>query len=372
VVSVIIPTFERRELVQRAVAGVLAQSYRDFELIVVDDGSTDGTAEALAPLGDALRVLRQENHGTAAARNAGLAVARGEIVAFLDSDDRWLEDHLEAVVGILDRHPAAVLAGTSPGFLAAGRDEPGRARLVHALPRLLIANDVGYVSSVAVRRSALARVGGFGEGLEPAEYTDFVMRLALEGPFALLRRRTVVPQATTGSLLDRGRASGRYLEVLVGIAHRTAAATRGLPVGERAAGAARFFDALGALNAGRKEDAREALREACSRFPELSREPVLVGRQLLNAMPGGRLAVFSTVAGLWPEPRSDTAVALRGYAVAFALRAGRPREAGRQLRSLRPRDARLVLTRRRELAGVARRSVAGLAHRGRESSLLTR
>lgn len=371
-VSVIIPTFQRRELVRRAVASVLTQSYRDFELIVVDDGSTDGTDEALAPLSDPLRYVWQENRGTAAARNAGLALARGEIVAFLDSDDRWLHHHLDVLVETFDRHPSAVLVGTCPGFLAAGRDEPREAKLVHALPRLLIANDVGYVSCVGVRRSAIAAAGGFSEGLEPAEYTDLVLRLALLGPFALVRRRTVVIQATRGSLLDRGRRRGKYLRALAESARSIAEATRSHPVGERAEGAHRFFDALQALNAGRIDDAREAVREACRRFPELSREPVLVGRQLLNAMPGDRpaerLTVFTTMAELWPEPRSDTAVALRTYAFAHAVRAGHAREAARLLRSLRPRDALLVVRRRRDVRGIVRRSVSTLAHRGRESA----
>ncbi len=375
-VSVIIPTFQRREFVQRAVASVLAQSYRDFELIVVDDGSTDGTREALAPLGEPLRYVWQENRGTALARNAGLSLARGRIVAFLDSDDRWLRDHLEVLVETFDLQPAAVLVATCPGFLAAGRDQPSRARLVDPLPRLLIANDIGYVSCIGVRRSSIAAVGAFGEGLEPAEYNDLVVRLALHGPFALVRRRTVIPQATKGSLLDRGRSSGRYLDVLARIARRTAESTRGLPVGERAEGAHRFFTALQALIAGRRDEAREAVREACRLFPELSNEPVLVGRQLINAMPGDRpadrLRVFTTMAEVWPDPRSDTAVALRAYALAYALRAGHAREAGRRLRSLRPGDVGLVVRRRGEIREVLRRSVSTVAHRGQESARLAR
>lgn len=366
----IIPTFQRREFVRRAVASVLTQSYRDFELIVVDDGSTDGTREALAPFADRLRYIRQENRGTAAARNAGLAVAEGEIVAFLDSDDRWLPHHLDVLIEIFGRHPSAVLAGTCPGFLTAGDDEPGDAELLDPLPRLLIANDIGYVSCVGVRRSAIAEVGGFSEGFEPAEYTDLVLRLALLGPFALLRSRTVVIQATRGSMLDRGRRDGRYLRALSESARRTAEATRGHPMGERTEGAHRFFDALQALNDRRIDDAREAVRDACHRFPELSSEPVLVGRQLLNAMPGDRLTVLATMAELWPEPRSDTAVALRTYALAGAIRAGHAREAARLLRSLRPRDALLVIRRRREVRAVVRRSVSRLTHRGRESATM--
>ena len=258
-------------------------------------------------------------------------------------------------------HPTAVLAGTCPDFLAAGRDPPERARLVEPLPRMLIANAVGFVSCIAVRRSALAETGGFGEDLEPAEYTDFVLRIALQGPFALLHRR----------------GSGRYLRILCGIAERTAEATRELPVGEPAEGARRFFDALWALNAGREDEARTALRDACRLYPELSTEPVLVGRQLLNAMPAGghpagRMQLASATAVLWPDPDSETAAALRAYAVAAALRTGRPGEAMRLLRTLRRCDARLLIGRRRDVASILRRSIATVTHRGRESALLTR
>src|SRR5689334_25256855 len=88
-VSVVLPTYERREQVVRAVESVLRQTYRDFELIVVDDGSTDGTEAALRRLGDGLRYVRRENGGTGAARNTGTELARGAVVAFLDSDDEW-------------------------------------------------------------------------------------------------------------------------------------------------------------------------------------------------------------------------------------------------------------------------------------------
>jgi hypothetical protein len=376
-ISVIVPTYQRRAFVERAAASVLSQSSRDFELIVVDDGSTDGTGEALAALGDRIRYVRQDNRGTSAARNTGLSLARGEIIAFLDSDDVWLPDHLETITAIFALHPTAVLAGTCPDFLAAGRDPPERARLVEPLPRMLIANAVGYVSCVAVRQDALEKTGGFGKDLEPAEYTDFVLRIALQGPFALLHRRTVVPQRTRGSLLDRGRSSGRYLEVLCGIVERTAEATRELPVGQRAEGARRFFDALRALNAGQEDEARAALRDACRLYPELNTEPVLVGRQLLNAMPAGshpagRLQLTSAMAGLWPSPDSETAAGLRAYAVVAALRAGRPGDALRLLRTLRRRDVKLIVGRRHDVANIVRRSLATVTHRGRESALLDR
>src|SRR5947208_8437844 len=94
-VSVIIPTYNRWPMVREAVESVLAQRFRDFELIVVDDGSTDDSARELGSLGAKLRLIWQTRKGVSAARNLGSAIARGRYIAFLDSDDLWLPKKLE-------------------------------------------------------------------------------------------------------------------------------------------------------------------------------------------------------------------------------------------------------------------------------------
>jgi len=104
-VSVVIPTFNRARLVGLTIDSVLAQSYRDMEIIVVDDGSTDDTPQVLAKYGDRIRAIRQPNGGMNAARNAGIAQARGEYLALLDSDDLWLPFKTALQVELLDRFP---------------------------------------------------------------------------------------------------------------------------------------------------------------------------------------------------------------------------------------------------------------------------
>jgi glycosyltransferase involved in cell wall biosynthesis len=111
--SVVIPTYERRDVVGEAVASALDQTLADVEVIVVDDGSTDGTAERLAERfrgEERLRVLRQENGGTASARNRGVEAARGDLVSFLDSDDLYLPRFAERHDAALRAHPEADLA----------------------------------------------------------------------------------------------------------------------------------------------------------------------------------------------------------------------------------------------------------------------
>src|SRR5499426_463073 len=104
-VSVIMPTFNRADTIKRAIRSVQAQTFTDWELIVVDDGSTDNTVALIEGCDPRLKLIRQENQGTAGARNAGLHASSGSYIAFLDSDDEWLPHHLELCVGFLEALP---------------------------------------------------------------------------------------------------------------------------------------------------------------------------------------------------------------------------------------------------------------------------
>ncbi len=338
--SVIVPTFQRRDYVLRALASVLAQTFEDFELIVVDDGSTDGTEEALAGFDPRLRYQWQENRGTGAARNAGLRVARGEIVAFLDSDNRWLPQHLAVVTDVLALFPEAVLACTCPREHIAGRQNPRKARLVDFLPHAYADSWIGFISCMGIRRSDLLSVGGFDERLTVMEDGELELRLAERGPFAFVQHRTIVHQTTRGSRIERGSREATYLEAFEFVSRTGLEVARTTQRSDRATllayagGRLHFSAAMRELAEGERESARASLEHACSGLPALSRRPEVVARRI-GRVPRerhGKAEILAAAATLWPDQRSDTALYLRMTATVAALRTGRPREAVRLLR----------------------------------------
>ncbi|HEX2080944.1 MAG TPA: glycosyltransferase family A protein, partial [Longimicrobium sp.] len=190
-VSAVIPTYNRLPLLLAAVESVRVQTFGEWELIVADDGSTDGSAEAVEALGDPrIRVLRLPRTGSpAVARNAAVRAARGEWVAFLDSDDRWLPRKLELQLSAVRRagarwsYTALVLVDEEGGplpFRAGGF----RAISGHILPDLLAMRIGATMSTLMVSRALLEEVGGFDEALRMRADLDLAFRLAARAPVA--------------------------------------------------------------------------------------------------------------------------------------------------------------------------------------------
>lgn len=189
-VSVIVPVYNGAATIAGTVRSILAQTFRDFEVLVIDDGSTDGSgaiARAVAAdlgAGDRLRVLGRANGGQAIARNQGMAAARGDYFAFIDADDWWTPDKLAAQVAALDAHPAAGLAYSWTVLVngdrqpLGGRVEAPFSGAVHGL--LLVTDFISSGSNPLVRRGAIARVGGFDPALVPSEDWDLWLRIAAE------------------------------------------------------------------------------------------------------------------------------------------------------------------------------------------------
>jgi glycosyltransferase involved in cell wall biosynthesis len=229
-VSVIIPTYNRADLVCRAIESVLGQTYKNREIIVVDDGSTDDTQTRLQAYGDRIRVLSQENGGPSIARNRGIAVSRGEIVAFLDSDDYWLPTKLARQVELLEKAgPSVACCICNCTIVYNDGTKISTFKIANIIPRcsaglwlnpaeVLISRFVIFTQAVAIRREALDRAGYFDEQLPFfGEDHDFELRLSLEGPWAVIRDELVVCQdASPGSLGQRAlREEIRYREDMV-------------------------------------------------------------------------------------------------------------------------------------------------------------
>jgi glycosyltransferase involved in cell wall biosynthesis len=212
-VSVILPVFDRAGSVARAVESVLAQSYDPLELIIVDDGSTDGTVGILEAYRGVAAILRQANGGAYAARNLALSHATGEHVAFIDSDDAWLPHKLERQVPLM-RPDIGLVYGdieivTAPddraprtGMTAFKAVAPCRGRSLEALAR----GNFVPTSTVLVRRSALQAIGGFPESRISADYLAW-FRIAQAYAFDYVDAPvTLYTQHQAGISYDLGRS----------------------------------------------------------------------------------------------------------------------------------------------------------------------
>jgi GT2 family glycosyltransferase len=191
-VTVIIPTFNRARYLTEAVQSVLDQTFPDYELIIVDDGSTDGTSTVLAGFGDPrLRVLRQKNRGISAAMNVGLRAARGEYIARLDSDDAWLPDLLEREAAVLDSHPnIGVVYSRAQAMSANGIPREYYLGLPLRYPHdtllSLLWGDCTCNITTLARRSCFAAAGPYDETFRMHEDWDMWLRVARSYHFMFL------------------------------------------------------------------------------------------------------------------------------------------------------------------------------------------
>jgi glycosyltransferase involved in cell wall biosynthesis len=197
-VTVVIPAFNAAQFIARAIEDVLAQTHLRIELIIVDDGSTDGTGDVARGFADPrITVLSGPNEGVGAARNKGLRVARGDFVAFLDADDAWLPDKLGAQLRVFDSEPSYVAVGSFLRYESMAGTSIGVAgQVIKVGDRESIAQ--GFlmpfpISSVVFRRHVLELIGGFDEALSKSvpglvEDLDLMARVARLGPIGCVDR----------------------------------------------------------------------------------------------------------------------------------------------------------------------------------------
>ena len=225
-VSVIIPTYNRAHFIKSAIDSVLSQTYNDLELIVVDDGSTDETSEILAGYGDKFHYIQQNHQERSAARNKGIHFAKGEYIAFLDSDDVWLPDKLARQIPILDNALSNVVLvhGYKQVVDNTLKPLPGYEKKLRRLYSLAekgkekyesyLMSPCIFTSTVLVRRSALLEIGDYDVTINGREDLDLYLRLLLRGySFVFIPEPPLIQYRLDENKTDRRKLNSSYLQV---------------------------------------------------------------------------------------------------------------------------------------------------------------
>ena len=322
-VSVVIPAYNAARVLGEALRSVFAQTFRDFEVLVIDDGSTDGTAGVAAHYGDRVRLLRQANAGPGAARNAGVAASRAPLIAFLDADDVWLPDKLALQARYFAAYPETGLLHTATVAAGNTRASAAPAGMHPPAPPSSVFCDLFHTDydintlTVMVRRDVVVEAGGFDERREVhVEDWDLWLRIAAAHKVGYLSEPTAVRRPGGGMSSDVEKTFRGQAEVIRKITPLCAAAC---PRHREAPGAClrrrwyRFHWELG--YARRREGRAAAARRA---FLDAIRERPLAA--------GAWTQLAASVAG----PRLSVA----GRRVRAALRAGEPARSGSEVPSL--------------------------------------
>jgi GT2 family glycosyltransferase len=203
-ISVIIPTYNAERTILETIASVLQQTFSDFELIVINDGSTDRTLELLNTVKDArLKIFSYLNGGVPVARNRGITHAIGDFLAFLDNDDLWTPDKLELQLAALQQHPEAGVVYSWAYYM----DEKGESFYAdkpiffegNVYEQLLVRDFIASGSSCLIRRQAIDSVGEFDSSVPGADDWDYWLRLARHWPFVLVPKAQIFYRQSLGS-----------------------------------------------------------------------------------------------------------------------------------------------------------------------------
>jgi glycosyltransferase involved in cell wall biosynthesis len=190
-ISVIIPAFNRASFLKKAVESVLSQTYQNFELIIVDDGSDDDTKKILSPYTDRITYLFQENRGPASARNSGIKISKGNFLAFLDSDDVWVKEKLAVQMSQMRTNPSYLISHTQEIWYKNKKilKQKKKHKKFHGhifnkcLPLCAVS-----LSTVIIREELFKAIGLFDETMPCCEDYDFWLRVSIKYPFLLIDR----------------------------------------------------------------------------------------------------------------------------------------------------------------------------------------
>jgi glycosyltransferase involved in cell wall biosynthesis len=218
-ISVVIPVFNGEKTIRETVNSVLNQTFSDFELIVINDGSTDSTLEILDSIQDSrLKVISYSNAGLAASRNRGITHATGEFISFLDADDLWLPEKLAEQLKALQTNPEAAVAYSWTDYINAESQflQSGSHISVSGdvFSKLIVINFIESGSNVLIRKSALNEVGNFDEALTAAEDWDMFLRLAARYHFVAVPLSHILYRRTNSMSSNVTRQENECLKVL--------------------------------------------------------------------------------------------------------------------------------------------------------------
>jgi glycosyltransferase involved in cell wall biosynthesis len=182
-ISVIIPVYNGEKTIRETIASILNQTFQDLELIVINDGSQDATLEIVEQISDTrLKVFSYSNAGQATSRNRGISHACGEYISFIDADDLWTPDKLEAQLKALQANPQAAVAYSWTDYIDESSQPLQRGSYMsvngNVYANLLLIDFIGSGSNPLIRQQALTEVGGFNELMTPSEDRDLWLRLA--------------------------------------------------------------------------------------------------------------------------------------------------------------------------------------------------
>ena len=225
-ISVIIPTYNRKDLLVDAIRSIMAQKPKNYEVIIVDDGSTDGTEEYIKSLNLPVRFFEKNNGGVSAARNFGVKEARGEYLAFLDADDLWMEGFLSSVMDYFELHSGVSIVYTdqriSVNYVTQTRTRFKKNPPKHKFPApFFIDNSPIQISSTVIKKKVLDDVGGFNETLKIHEDVELWNRISekyefgyIEKPLGYYRLRSdnISGYTNKTQFVSEGR---KYLEIYI-------------------------------------------------------------------------------------------------------------------------------------------------------------
>jgi glycosyltransferase involved in cell wall biosynthesis len=289
VVSVIIPAYQHGRCIEEALESVIAQKFRDFEIIVINDGCTDDTEEVLQPYVEKnlIRYFHQQNQGISATRNRGLSLASGEFVAFLDDDDVWVPDKLEWQVDALVNSPALVVGGLSSVF----GNKSDRKVIVESsgytvleTEMLFGGNPFGSPGQTLIRKSALLAIGGFDPTIWGADDHDVWIRLSRMGEIRRYDRISLMyrihasnTSRDTGKMFENAeKVIRKNLADLTG-PERDRCQRQGFRFLFRYGGKKLIWNGMGLICRGRFREGRELIGRSLKTFlPMAKRDPKLL------------------------------------------------------------------------------------------------